>query len=106
MRRSHRAAINGRYADERLAVRRARVAPLVSDLEPWMQAQCAKLSRHNDLAKSMNDMLHRCDTFMRFLDDGCICLTNNAPSGRRAASRLGASCGCSPAPIAVASLPP
>lgn len=44
MRRSHRAAINGRYADERLAVRRARVAPLVSDLEPWMQAQCAKLS--------------------------------------------------------------
>jgi hypothetical protein len=31
--------INGRYIDERLAVRRARVARLVSDLESWMRAE-------------------------------------------------------------------
>jgi transposase len=70
--------INGRSIDERLAVRRERVAPLVSDLETWMQAQRAKLSRHNDVAKAINYMLNRWDTFTRFLDDGRICLTNNA----------------------------
>jgi transposase len=70
--------INGRSIDERLAVRRARVAPLVSDLETWMRAERAKLSRHSDVAKAMNYMLNRWDMFARFLDDGRICLTNNA----------------------------
>jgi transposase len=70
--------INGRSIEERLAVRGARVAPLVSDLETWMRAQRAKLSRHSDVAKAMNYMLNRWDTFTRFLQDGRICLTNNA----------------------------
>lgn len=70
--------INGRSIDERLVVRRARVTPLVSDLETWMRAERAKLSRHSDVAKAMNYMLTRWDTFTRFLDDGRICLTNNA----------------------------
>jgi transposase len=70
--------INGRSIDERLAVRRERVAPLVSDLATWMRNERAKLSRHSDVAKAMNYMLTRWDTFARFLDDGRICLTNNA----------------------------
>jgi transposase len=70
--------INGRSIDERLAVRRARVAPLVSELETWMREQRTKLSRHSDLAKAMDYMLKRWATFTRFLDDGRICLTNNA----------------------------
>ena len=70
--------INGRSIDERLMVRRARVAPLVSDLEGWMRNERAKLSRHSEVAKAMNYMLNRWDTFTRFLDDGQICLTNNA----------------------------
>jgi transposase len=70
--------INGCSVEERLAVRRARVAPLVSDLETWMRAERAKLSRHSDVAKAMNYMLNRWDTFTRFLHDGRICLTNNA----------------------------
>ena len=70
--------INGRSADERLAVRRERVAPLVDDLEAWMRSERAKLSRHNDVAKAMDYMLKRWATFTRFLDDGRICLTNNA----------------------------
>jgi transposase len=70
--------INGHSIAERLAVRRERVAPLVSDLETWMQAQRAKLSRHSEVAKAMNYMLTRWDTFTRFLHDGRICLTNNA----------------------------
>ncbi len=70
--------INGRSIDERLAVRRAHVAPLVSDLETWMRTERAKLSRHSDVAKAMNYMLNRWETFTRFLHDGRICLTNNA----------------------------
>jgi len=70
--------INGRSIDERVAVRRKRIAPLVSDLETWMRKEYAKLSRHSDVAKAMNYMLTRWDTFTRFLDDGRICLTNNA----------------------------
>jgi transposase len=70
--------INGRSVDERRAVRRESVAPLVSDLETWMRKEYAKLSRHSDVAKAMNYMLSRWDTFSRFLDDSRICLTNNA----------------------------
>ena len=70
--------INGQTADERLAVRRARVTPLVADLETWMRAERAKLSRHSEVAKAMDYMLKRWAAFTRFLDDGRICLTNNA----------------------------
>jgi transposase len=70
--------INGRSIDERVAVRHARVAPLVAQLEEWMRAQRGKLSRHSDVGKAMDYMLKRWDTFTRFLHDGRICLTNNA----------------------------
>jgi hypothetical protein len=71
-------ALSGLAADKRLELRRTHVAPLVADLETWMRAERAKLSRHSDVAKAMNYMLNRWDTFTRFLQDGRICLTNNA----------------------------
>jgi transposase len=71
-------AINGRSADERLAARRRDVAPLVDELLAWMRSERAKLSRHNDVAKAMDYMLKRIEAFTRFLDDGRICLSNNA----------------------------
>lgn len=70
--------INGRSVDERLLVRRTNVVPLVADLETWMRSERAKLSRHSDVAKAMDYMLKRWSAFTRFLDDGRICLTNNA----------------------------
>ena len=70
--------LNGLAADKRLELRRAHVAPLVADLETWMRTERAKFSRHNDVAKAMDYMLKRRDAFTRFLDDGRICLTNNA----------------------------
>jgi transposase len=36
------------------------------------------MSRHADVAKAINYMLKRWTSFSRFLDDGRICLTNNA----------------------------
>jgi transposase len=70
--------INGLPAEQRLAVRRGHVAPLVTALETWMRAARSKLSRHADVAKAMDYMLKRWDTFSRFVDDGRICLSNNA----------------------------
>jgi hypothetical protein len=43
-----------------------------------MREQRAKLSRGNDVAKAMEYMLKRWPAFTRFLDDGRICLSNNA----------------------------
>ena len=43
-----------------------------------MREQCAKLSRGHDLAKAMNYMLKRWASFTLFLDDGRVCLSNNA----------------------------
>jgi transposase len=70
--------INGRPTAERLAFRAAHIAPLVADLETWMRAERARLSRHADVAKAMDYMLKRWQTFSRFLTDGRIDLTNNA----------------------------
>jgi transposase len=70
--------INGQSSDDRLAVRRKAIAPLVHDLLDWMAQERAKLSRHNDVARAMDYILKRSDAFTRFLDDGRICLSNNA----------------------------
>jgi hypothetical protein len=74
----HRAEINGLSAAGRLAVRQERGTPLVAALEAWMRAERAKLSRHNAVAKAIDYMLTRWQAFTRFLDDGRICLSNNA----------------------------
>lgn len=70
--------INGRSADERRAVRQEMSRPLVADLEAWMRAERPKLPRGNDVAKAMDYMLKRWPAFTRFLDDGRVCLSNNA----------------------------
>ena len=71
-------SINGASAEGRRAVRQDLSAPLVADLEVWMREQRARLSRGNDIAKAMDYMLKRWSAFTRFLDDGRICLSNNA----------------------------
>jgi transposase len=71
-------SINGLPADRRLAVRREQAAPLVAALEAWMREERRKLSRHADVAVAMDYMLKRWHAFARFLDDGRICLSNNA----------------------------
>jgi transposase len=71
-------SINGLTPRERLTARRSDIAPLVNDLIDWMRKERAKLSRHNDVAKAMDYMLRRIGAFTRFLEDGRICLSNNA----------------------------
>jgi hypothetical protein len=70
--------LNGLSVEERLSVRRSRTMSLVASLEDWVRAERARLSRHAETAKAMDYMLKRWASFTRFLDDGRICLTNNA----------------------------
>ena len=85
-------SINGFGPAERLAARREHSAPLMEDLHNWLEVQLGKLSRNHDLAKAINYMLRRWPAFTRFLDDGRVCLSNNAaeralrcvPLGRKA----------------------
>ncbi len=70
--------LNGRNAEERRAVRQELSRPLVDDLEALLRAERPKLSRGSDLAKAMDYMLKRWPAFTSFLDDGRVCLSNNA----------------------------
>ena len=70
--------VNRHPTAERLAARSQRSAPLVAALEGWMREERARLPRASDVAKAMDYMLDRWPSFARFLDDGRVCLTNNA----------------------------
>ena len=69
--------INGADSATRLALRRERTAPLVTDLERWMRAERERLSRHATVAQAMDYMLKRGTASPASSRMG-ICLTNNA----------------------------
>jgi transposase len=70
--------INGKTAEERLAVRKEKVAPLVDQLKAWFDTQRKTLSRHDPVAQAIAYFLNDWEGFTTFLEDGRICLTNNA----------------------------
>jgi len=70
--------INGQPPEQRCAVRQERSKPLVEALEKWMREERRKLSSKSPVAKAMDYSLKRWAAFTRFLDDGRICLSNNA----------------------------
>jgi transposase len=70
--------INGQSAEQRLRVRKEQSAPLVAGLEAWLREQRSRLSRASSVAEPIDYMLRRWGRFARFIDDGRICLTNNA----------------------------
>jgi transposase len=81
--------INGLPAQERLRVRQERSRPLIDELEVWLREQRAKLSRNNDTTKAINYCLSRWDAFSRFLDDGRLCMSNNAAERELRAVAIG-----------------
>jgi transposase len=71
-------AINGRSPEERRAVRQEKSKPLFDDMHAWLLRERETLSRSAEVLKPINYMLKRWSDFARFLDDGRICLSNNA----------------------------
>jgi transposase len=70
--------INGLPTDDRLATRQQNSKPVVTDLAKWMRAERPRRSRHAETASAIDDMPTRWPAVTRFLDDGRVCLTNNA----------------------------
>jgi transposase len=70
--------INGASAQERLRVRQEQSALPLAALEAWLREERAGLSRSSSVAKPIDYLLNRWDGFAGFLQDGRICLTNNA----------------------------
>jgi len=70
--------INGKLPAERKRVRNEQSRPLVVALQTWLREQRAKLSAHNEIAKAIAYSLNRWSGLIRFLDDGRLCLSNNA----------------------------
>jgi transposase len=70
--------INGLAADERLRIRKEQSAPVLDELESWLHEQRSRMSRSASVAEPIDYMLKRWNRFTRFIEDGSICLTNNA----------------------------
>jgi len=70
--------INGRSAQERLVIRQEKSAPLVAELQTWLREERSRLSRSASVIEPIDYMLKRWDRFATFIQDGRVCLTNNA----------------------------
>ena len=74
--------INGMDADARHAVRQERSRPLIEALHDWLLDERARMSKHNSVAKAIDYLMppkgDRWEAFTAFLEDGRICLNNNA----------------------------
>jgi transposase len=81
--------INGSDADTRRAVRQDRVKPLVDGLHVWMKEQRTRVSGKSHIGKALHYMLTRWDAFARFIDDGRVCVSNNAAERSVRAVALG-----------------
>lgn len=105
-------AINGQTAAERRAVRQEKSKPLFDDMHEWLLRERGTFSRSSDVLKPINYMLSRWADFARFLDDGRICLTNNAAEralrgvalGRRAWTFAGSQRGADRAAVMLTSI--
>ncbi len=85
--------INGMDADTRLTLPQERSRPLVEELHTWLLEERAQMSKHNSVAKAIDYLMppkgDRWDAFIAFLDDGRICLTNNAAERALRGTALG-----------------
>jgi transposase len=70
--------INGLPAEARQAVRSERSRPIMVRLETWLREERKKLSSGSNTAKAIDYSLKRWTALTRFLDDGRLCISNNA----------------------------
>jgi transposase len=81
--------INGVPAHERKAARTERSRPLVDELHAFLRERRAKLSGKSDTARAIDYSLKRWEVFTRFLDDGRLCMSNNAAERELRAVAIG-----------------
>ena len=69
--------IRGRSANERRDARQELSRPIVDELEPWLRAKLALISKKSKLAEAIRYALARWEGLCRFLDDGRIEIDSN-----------------------------
>jgi transposase len=69
--------ITGMPAHERLAVRRAKAAPLLAAFKTWMEEKRQRISAKSDAAKALGYALDRWDALSRYAGDGRLAIDNN-----------------------------
>ena len=70
--------INGMMPQERVRMRNERSRSLVIELENWLREQRARVSKNSEIGKAIDYSLKRWSALTRFLDDGRLCMSNNA----------------------------
>src|SRR5439155_26845930 len=70
--------INGVMPQQRVHVRNERSRTLVAELENWLRMQRARVSKNSEIRKAIDYSLKRWIALTRFLDDGRLCMSNNA----------------------------
>jgi len=63
---------------ERLQVRYERSRPLAVELVSWSREQRGRVSKNSETGKAINYSLKRWPALTRFLDEGRLCMSNNA----------------------------
>jgi hypothetical protein len=61
-----------------VGARTKRSRPFVTALESWLRGQRARVSKNSETGKAIDYSLKRWTALTRFLDDGRLCMTNNA----------------------------
>ncbi|MDO2886676.1 IS66 family transposase, partial [Escherichia coli] len=64
-------------AEQRLAARKARAAPLMQSLYDWIQTQMKTLSRHSDTAKAFSYLMKQWDGLNVYCGNGQVEIDNN-----------------------------
>ena len=70
--------ITGQSAEQRRLARQSLSRPLALALHAYLQEKALVFSRGHDLYKAIQYMLKRWTAFTLFLEDGRVCLSNNA----------------------------
>jgi transposase len=70
--------INGLMPQERVRVRQERSRPLMIALQSWLREQRTRVSKNSETGKALDYSLKRWNALTRFLDDGRLCMSNNA----------------------------
>ncbi|WP_089631218.1 IS66 family transposase, partial [Escherichia coli] len=71
------AEVRGCSAEQRLAARKARAAPLMQSLYDWIQTQMKTLSRHSDTAKAFAYLLKQWEALNVYCSNGQVEIDNN-----------------------------
>ena len=70
--------IHGWSPEERRRVRKDRSRPLLESLKQWLDEILGRLSKKSDTAVAVRYALGRWEALMRYCDDGCLEIDNNA----------------------------